>query len=224
MRSLWALWLLVPVPSIGVLVAMWLMPGPIGQAVYGAGKVWMVLLPVIWLVWVERERIAFTKPSLQSLLVGLGSGALIFGAIVGAYFAFGHRLVDSERLLAAVSKNGLDDPVRYLALAAYLTFLNSLIEEYVWRWFVGRQCLGLMPAVLVPIASAALFTIHHIIALGLQFGWELTIVGSAGVFVGGVVWSALWIRYGQVWSGWVSHICADVAVFLIGWFMVFGGA
>lgn len=219
--SLIALALLVPVPTIGVVIAMWLYPGPDGQAVYGIGKVWLLLLPAAWLVWVDRERIGFIKPSAKSLMVGLGLGVAIFGVLVGGYYTVGQDLVDRERLLEAVARNGLDDPARYIALAVYLTFINSLLEEYVWRWFVGRQCLQLVRRAAMPVVSGLLFTIHHIIALRLQFGWGLTILGSAGVFVGGVTWSWLWARYGQVWAGWVCHICADAGVFLIGWIMIF---
>ena len=45
-RSAWlALALLAPVPSIGVTAALVVAPGPVGQAVFTACKVWLLLLP-----------------------------------------------------------------------------------------------------------------------------------------------------------------------------------
>jgi membrane protease YdiL (CAAX protease family) len=64
--------------------------------------------------------------------------------------------------------------------------------------------------------------IHHTVALRIQFGWEITILGSLGVFLSGVVWSWCYLRYRSVWPGFVSHILADAAIFLVGWRLLFG--
>jgi membrane protease YdiL (CAAX protease family) len=54
-----------------------------------------------------------------------------------------------------------------------------------------------------------------------QFGWAVTLLGSAGIFVGGLTWSWLYRRYRSTWPGYVSHILADAAVFVIGWLLLF---
>ena len=45
---------------------------------------------------------------------------------------------------------------------------------------------------------------------------------STGVFAGGVAWSCLYVRYGSVWPGYLSHAIVDVAVFGTGAALLFG--
>jgi hypothetical protein len=47
-------------------------------------------------------------------------------------------------------------------------------------------------------------------------------VASTGVFIGGVIWAWLYSRYRSIWPGWISHVLADIAVFGVGWWLLFG--
>jgi len=155
---------------------------------------------------------------------GVLTGIVIAAGILAGYWLIGQRLIDPQMLEDVAEENNLTSLPVYLALVLYLTLINSLLEEYVWRWFVYRQCERLMPAFggwLAVIASALFFTLHHVIALHVQFGWAVTLLGSAGIFVGGVTWSWLYRRYRSIWPGYVSHIFADAAVFIIGWLLLF---
>ena len=71
------------------------------------------------------------------------------------------------------------------------------------------------------MVSALLFTLHHIVALRAQAGWDVTLLASLGVFLGGCAWSWLYLRYRSIWPGYVSHVLADVAVFAVGWVILF---
>jgi hypothetical protein len=70
-------------------------------------------------------------------------------------------------------------------------------------------------------ASAAIFTAHHVIAVSQYLDPLHTILASAGVFAGGLVWSWLYLRYRSIWPCWISHVLADIAVFGIGWYLLF---
>ena len=96
------------------------------------------------------------------------------------------------------------------------------MEEYVYRWFIYRQCETLMRGTAAVVASAAIFTAHHVIAVSQYLDLRFTILASAGVFAGGVVWSVLYLRYRSIWPCWISHVFADIAVFAIGWWLLFG--
>ena len=112
--------------------------------------------------------------------------------------------------------------IAYLALATYWVFINALLEEYVWRWFVVRQCRKLMLPLAAVLVSATGFTLHHIVATQLYFSLPLVLVAALGVFSGGVIWSWLFVRYGSIWPGYVSHVLADIAIFVIGYWLLFG--
>ncbi len=221
-RSLLALALLVPAPTIGVLMAMQIAPGPIGQGFYGASKAWILLVPLLWLLLVDGARPAVSSPlKAKGLALGTSLGVLIAAIIIGGYLLIGKQWIDADAMRAVAERNGLSEQWKYLALAAYLCVVNSLLEEYVWRWFVFHHCAALVRRWPAVVLSGLLFTVHHIFALGLQFDWRITLLGSIGVCIGGIIWSWLYLRFGTVWPGWVSHAIVDIAVFTVGWMILF---
>lgn len=220
-RALIALALLVPIPSISVLMAMIVMPGPVGQSIYMAGKVVLLAFPLVWLLAVERGSISWSPVRKGGMGVGTLIGVVIAIAVVAAYVTIGPHLIDAEQVGRTAAKNGIDSIVMYVGLSAYLVTINSLIEEYVWRWFIFRQFERLMPGCWAMFASAAAFTAHHVIALRAQFDWTTVALASAGVFIGGAVWSWCYWRYRSVWPGYVSHVIVDIAVLAIGWHLIF---
>jgi membrane protease YdiL (CAAX protease family) len=141
--------------------------------------------------------------------------------ITATALAAGVRTLDPSALRAAAAAMGIGSPAAYLAGAAAWTLANSLVEEYVWRWFVLAQCERLVGPPAAVVLSAALFTAHHVLALGRYLTPGLTLLASAGVFAGGVVWAGLYLRYRSIWPGWLSHVLADVAVFTLGWSLLF---
>ena len=216
-----ALLLLAPVPTIGVVAALHAAPGPVGDAVFAAAKLWLLLFPAAWFVLVERGRSGWSRPEREGLRAGLLVGSAMAAAIVLAYWGVLRDLVDPHPLRRAAFEMGLGSPAAYLAGAAAWTFANSLVEEYVWRWFVLRQLRALLPASAAILGSAALFTVHHVFALAAYLEPEHVVLGSAAVLAAGAGWSWLYLRYESIWPGWISHVAADAAVFLVGWQLLF---
>ena len=93
----------------------------------------------------------------------------------------------------------------------------------MWRWFVFRKFEGMLGGKLAVVAAALGFTAHHVVALSAQFTWPVTLLASAGLFIGGATWNVLYLRYRSIWPGYVSHAIADVAVFIVGYRLIFGG-
>jgi len=233
-RPLLALLLLVPAPTIGVLAAMVLFKDTaLGKATWGLSKVWIVALPVAWLLLVDRGRVSLSPiprgRRAAGIVAGMATGVVIFALIVAGYRLFGRNWIDADAARAHLTAVGLGNRWLYLAAAAYWVCVNSVIEEYVWRWFVYTRCAAVFPRGQLPgaavIVAGLAFTLHHVLALGLNFQWDARIVAlaSAGVFVGGVTWSILYARYESIWPGWISHAWADVAVFGVGYVVMFDG-
>lgn len=221
-KALISLLLLVPMPSLAVFVGMiWYPNTGFGQAFFMFGKLWVVLLPVLWLILVEKTPLKFSKPSRDGLLLALLSGILIAAIIFLSYWFIGRSYVDPQALKNMAAEVGLDKPVVYLAMAVYWTTVNSVLEEYVWRWFVTRQFRRLLSPLWAIIASAIGFTLHHIVAMQLYFSLPIVALAAAGVFVGGVIWSWMYLRYQSIWPGYLSHAFADFAIFAIGYSLIF---
>jgi len=220
-----ALGLLVPVPALGALCAFVWAPGPLGQAVYFAAKAWLLVLPLCWRLWIEREPLSLSPlapgRARSALLAGGVLGALLAGAILGAYAWLGKDWIDASRLREAVRTAGLTSRGVYLGFSAYLILVNSLLEEFVWRWFCYRQCEVLMGRRAAVVVAALCFTLHHAIVFAVQFEPRTAALAACGVFAGGCVWSACYARFRSIWPGYVSHVGADVAGLWIGWHLLF---
>lgn len=220
-----ALVLLVPAPSIGAYVGMVLSPGTFGSVIFGISKIWLVAFPLVWMLCVDRERISCSQPKHGGFAVATLLGLVILAIIFAAYFVVPTEWIDPPRVQAVAAKNRLTEKAIFIGLALYWCIVNSLLEEYVWRWFVFRKCEVVLPALkgwIAVVLSAYFFTLHHIVAVKAQFGWPITILASTGVFIGGVVWSWLYRRYRSIWPCYVAHLLADIPVFVIGWWIIFG--
>lgn len=223
--ALLSLVLLVPVPSLAVVLAHWLVPGPAGQAGFALAKLWLLGLPAGWWLLVEKGRWSWSPARRGGLGIGLLVGVAMAAVIVGAYLLFGQGWIEPAQVQAMARRAGIGTPVRYLAGAAYWVLLNSMIEEVVWRWFVVRQWEVLVGGLrggrfLAVLASAACFTVHHALALAAQAGPTLVVVGSLAVLGAASTWSWLYLRYRSVWVPWLAHVLADLPIFAIGWHLI----
>lgn len=226
--ALAALILLVPAASLGPFFAMHFdatAGTTLGQVIYIACKVWILALPLAWWLFIDRGRASLSLAKKGGLGVGLILGLAIFAVIWLVYLTIGTALVDPEQVRTMAAANGIDKIVPYLGLVLTLTFVNALLEEYVWRWFVYTKCEKVAPQLrgwIAVILSAFLFTVHHIIALTAQMDLGPALLASLGVFIGGVAWSWCYRRYGSIWPGYISHIFADLGVFSVGAMILFG--
>ena len=222
-KAILALCLLVPVPSLGVFAAMILFPdSSLGSLIFGASKLWVFALPIFWLKFVEKGTISFSPPKNGGFGIGLLSGILISALILAAYLIFGNFLIDRQFLVKKLTEVGLASHAVYIAGAAYWILVNSVLEEYLWRWFCVKQCQTLMGAYPAAACSALFFTLHHIVATSVYLGPMAVFLCSAGVFIGGAIWSAMYIRYRSIWPGYLSHAIVDLCIFGIGAAILFG--
>jgi uncharacterized protein len=222
-RASLALALLIPVPSLATAASLFWWPGTIlGTGLFLAGKLWIVLLPLFWQLRVDRAPLSWSPARrggfITAALLGLAIGLLILAAYA-ATLRF--HWIDPITVGRKATDTGLNQLPVYLLGALYWITLNSLMEEYVWRWFAFRQFEKLVGGPLAVVAAALAFTAHHVIALAAQFSWSITLLGSLGVFTGGAAWSWLYLRYRSVWPAYLSHALADLPIFYIGYRLIF---
>jgi len=219
-----ALAVLLPAPSLGAWIGLILLPGhPVGRVLFFLSKAWLVVLPILWRLRIERRPLSWSPPRHGGFGLGALLGVAAAGLIGLVYGGLGPALLDPDAFRAMGASTGLAQWPVYLVGALYWISVNSVLEEMVWRWFVVErfEALGL-GAGSVP-ASAAGFTIHHIVAMRVYCDWPATLFCAAGVFVGGALWSALYRRTRSIWPGYLSHAIVDVAVFVLGWRLIHGG-
>lgn len=228
-RALIALALLLPAPTLGPALMLLWMEGALGTALEFACKAWVAVLPLAWHLKVDRRPIRIEKPTLASLAVGGATGLVILAGMLTAYW-LARPYIDLGPLRAKAHETGFDSPVLFLGMLSFIIVLNALMEEYVWRWFAFSKVREALPSggrgagIAAVVITAALFTVHHVVALSAWVSPPINALASTGVFLGGMIWSALYLRYGTIWPGYASHIFADVAILIMGWDLLFSQA
>ncbi len=199
---------------------------PIQQATYAASKCFQFAFPLLWVLFVQRERLRLRRPTSAGLRVGVVFGLLIMAAMFAIYHGYlkTSGLFDDAtgEIRQKLAGFGVDNVVKYIAFGAFYSVCHSFLEEYYWRWFVFRQLQRLVrhwPAVLL---SSVGFMAHHVLVLGTFFGWTspATWLFSVSVAVGGAVWAVIYHRSGSIYSVWASHFFVDAAIFIIGYDLV----
>lgn len=218
--ALLAILLITVAASIGI-VAKLFIPGMGGQILLALTRIWMLVLPLLWVRWIDRDEYKFSRPNRSELQTGVNLGLLMFAVILGAYGSIGQHLIGVDQIRSKAEQIGLRTLSVYLIGAFYFTVINSLIEEYVWRWFVYQKCELLNRDRAVWLAAFC-FTPHHSIALmAYTQSWLVTILGSIAVFAAGAIWSKCYLAYRSLWSGYISHLLADLAIAFVGWHLLF---
>ena len=225
-RALLALALILPAPLIGGSSSFYL-PSlqsangdiEIGKAIWLLAKIWLIVLPVVWLLFVDGGKLSWSPTNKKGILAGLAWSIPFAFVIFIAYGLIRGSLIPPSAK-HQVMELGITSPANFLIFASAMSLVNSLMEEYVWRWFVFSKfkiLVGVWPAI---VLSAFYFTVHHVIIVW-NFGslW-LVFLGSISIFTGGIIWAWLYNKYNSIWPGWICHVAADTAIMCITWRLI----
>jgi membrane protease YdiL (CAAX protease family) len=218
-RDAVALILASPAASVALFTST-LFGGLLGTAVWIGGKVWQIGLPAFWHLKVEGKERSLS-PALQGglregAMLGVGMSAVMF---VAWWLARGE--LDSEQIRGFVEPFGLLNPWLYFAAFCYWVLFNSVMEEYLFRWFIFEKFESFVSGRVAVVLAALVFTAHHLFGMWSMFPLWAALLGSLGVFCGGVIWSGLYLRYRSIWPGYLSHAIVDVTMFGIGAYILF---
>lgn len=70
-RNLIALLFTVPVTSIGAIMSLIIVPGIVGQIILVMCQIWLLILPIIWLLKIENKPLQISQPSQSDWITGL---------------------------------------------------------------------------------------------------------------------------------------------------------
>lgn len=210
-------------PTASIFASFGTGEGLFGQMAWVVSKGWMLGLPLWWHLKMDGKPWSWSPVKQGGVGAAFGLGALFSFVMVAAWFLVGETRVDREAFLATLEPFGLTNVNTYIAAAIFWTVGNSVLEEYVFRWFIvekGEAVFGQgWTAILV---SAGFFVLHHTIALWfLGFSMSANLLASLGLFVGGVAFSWQYVRYRSIWVPYITHAMCDVVVFGIGYVLLF---
>ncbi len=198
--------------------------------IYTAFKLVQFLLPIGWVVIVERRRTIRTTPPSQNLAAGVWTGLAGAVCVAGFYLAAvrGGDLAaaTAPRIAERIEALGAASPLRFMALALFLSVVHSFLEEYYWRWFLFDRMSDHLSGRAALALSSLAFTAHHVIVLHAftgsgRFLW-VTVLCTIAVASAGGIWAWLFARSRSLLPGWLSHTLVDLAIMAIGYDLVRG--
>ena len=221
-KKLLALLLIIPLPTLSILFSMEISQGWSGNLVFVLSKILMISIPLFWYFKLEKREFSWSPiKNKNDLYVGFGFGIAMSAVIGIAWILLGSH-IDQNALKELLEGSGLTNPIIYLGVVIYWTFGNSLLEEFVFRWFIFEKFEAGLGSNNALFLSASAFTLHHTIAMLYMFPISLTIIASIGVFIGGLLWSWLYLKYRSIWVVFLSHAIVDIMMFGIGGIILLG--
>lgn len=209
-------------PTISVLFSFsWSESELQSQIFFIFAKLWIIMIPIYWIYRIEESRVSFGEINSKGMYQSIVSGILIFLAVGIIFLIFGDTL-DVDLMKQEIGGTGLLTPHIFLLGVFYWITVNSLVEEFVFRQFIGDRILEFTGRESITVLlSAAIFTLHHTVLLGYYFEPWQNVISSIGIFIAGAIWSLLWLRHRSLFVCWISHAIADVAVFGIAYVILF---
>lgn len=169
----------------------------------------------------ERQRIkGLFAPKKKELLRSLLLGLAVYGVILGGYLLL-RGVVDFSAIAGQLTEGAGVSAENFVFVALYISFANSLLEEFFFRGYAFLTLKGLTSRPFAYCFSSALFALYH---LGMTAGWFdplIWLLSLAGLFVGGCLFDWLNEKSGTIYGSWLVHMFANFAINTVG-FILFG--
>lgn len=193
-----------------------------GYAAKSVVKIILFLgLPALYAL-ISRDRMLkeIVVPNKRGMIPAVLTGAAVYGIVLSAYLIF-KDVFDFSGLTSSLTSTTGVNRENFLWVALYISFMNSLLEEYFFRGFAFLVLKKQMDKRFAMGFSAAMFALYHI---AMMIGWfspVVIVLALVGLFVGGVIFNWFDDRFGNIYMSWLVHMFANFATNTIG-FMLFG--
>ncbi|GAA5417580.1 hypothetical protein Pryu01_02654 [Paraliobacillus ryukyuensis] len=155
---------------------------------------------------------SYRKDSLLfSILIGVG----VYIFIVGAYFIFG-SFFDLTSITTSLEASVGVSATNFLFVAIYISFINSLVEEFFFRGFAFLSLKKVTNRPFAYLFSAGLFAIYHVFMVINWFNFGLFLLLLISLFIAGILFNWLNERNENIYTSWFVHMAGNFAINTIG--------
>lgn len=144
----------------------------------------------------------------------------VFVIILGAYLLL-KDVFDFSAVTASLTSNIGVTKHNFVFVALYISFVNSLLEEFFFRGFAFLALRKTASHRFAYIFSAAAFALYHIAIMTGWFSATVFAITMVGLFAGGLIFNFLNAKSNNIYTSWFVHMFANFAINTIG-FMLFG--
>ena len=178
-----------------------------------------LLLPILYSLYdkncnLKKLFIPDKKGILTALLLGVG----VYAVVLGAYFAF-RGIFDFSALTSSLTSTTGVNKNNFIFVAVYISFANSLLEEFFFRGFAFLTLKGVSNRALAYVVSSILFAVYHIAMMIGWFAWPVILLSMIGLFAGGVIFNFMNEKYNNIYLSWLIHMFANFATNTIGFIL-----
>lgn len=155
----------------------------------------------------------------KGILSALGLGIGVYTLILGAYFLIS-PFFDFSPIAGKLTENAGVSADNFLFVALYISFVNSLLEEFFFRGFVFSNLKRLSSRSLAYWFSSVIFAVYHVAMMTDWFSPALFVLVMAGLTVGGLLFNYLNERLNCVYVSWLVHMFANFSINTIGFLLL----
>ena len=152
-------------------------------------------------------------------LPALGLGFGVYGVILGGYFLL-RNWIDFSGIVDSLSSGAGVTKDNFLFVSLYISFINSLLEEFFFRGFLFTNLKYAAGRVFAYGFSAGMFALYHV---AMMIGWfhpAITLLLIAGLTVGGMLFNYLNEKQENICTSWLVHMCANFAINTVGFILM----
>lgn len=196
-------------------------PGYFVKSVWKCGA--FVIIPLIYCA-VDRNialkdffMVSTRKQLMRTLALGVG----VYVFILCGYLALA-QFIDLNNIATKLSENLRVNKDNFIFVALYISFINSLLEEFFFRGFAFLSLNKVLPRFISYTISAFAFSAYHIAILTGWFSPWLFATLIVGLFISGLFFNWLNEKSKNIYNSWIVHISANFAINTIGLIMFMG--
>ncbi|MBB6453828.1 membrane protease YdiL (CAAX protease family) [Salirhabdus euzebyi] len=179
-------------------------------------------VPLFYIRFILKEKILvflnLKNIDITRLKTGFLFGILSFLIILVAYYVL-KDFINAETIISDLKNRLHITPEIYIFIALYITFGNSLLEEFYFRGFIFLKIYQTNHKKLAYVFSAALFAIYHVAIFINWFNIWLIMLALIGLFTVGLIFNWLNTKSNNFLNSWILHILADIAIVAIGFYL-----
>lgn len=178
-----------------------------------------LLLPSVYsLVDKEINIKKLFRPDKAALKGSIALGVFVFAIILGAYTLLKNVFNFSE-ITGALSANIGVNGRNFVYVSLYISFVNSLLEEFFFRGFSFINLKRVAGRKFAYFFSAGAFALYHIAMMIGWFKMDVFLIVMTGLFAGGLLFNYLDEKSETVFPSWFVHMFANFAINTIGFIL-----
>lgn len=191
-----------------------------GYAIKSAIKIIMFLLiPIVYGLFLKEFNIKnLIKPDKKGLCIALCLGCAIYGVVLGAYWIF-KDVFDFSALTGSLNETTGVNKSNFIWVAIYISFVNSLLEEFFFRGFSFITLKKLTSRRFAYVFSSMAFALYHIAMMIGWFGLPVILISLVGLFIGGMIFNRFDEKSENIYLSWLIHMFANFATNTIGFIL-----